>query len=77
MLDAAAEVLGAVRREKTAQKRSMRARVATLTVVDRPEQLEALRQAEDDLREAGGIDQLALVEGTDPLVTVALAREDG
>jgi valyl-tRNA synthetase len=75
-LEMAAEVLGAVRREKTTQKRSMRARLARLTVVDTAERLELLRQAEGDLRDAGGVDELVLVEGADPRVTVELAAEE-
>jgi valyl-tRNA synthetase len=76
VLDAAAEVLGAVRRQKTAEKRSMRARVARCTVVDAPARLEALRQAEGDLKDAGALDQLVLVEGDAPEVTVVLAAEE-
>jgi valyl-tRNA synthetase len=63
VLDIAAEVLGAVRREKTAAKRSMRARVARLTVTDTAERLALLDQARGDLVDAGGVDELLLVEG--------------
>ena len=42
VLEVVAEVLGQVRRAKTAAKRSMRAPVATLTVADTPERLAAL-----------------------------------
>jgi valyl-tRNA synthetase len=74
VLDAVAEVLGAVRKEKTAHKRSMRARVAGLTVVDRAERLDHLRSARRDLLDAGVIDPegLALVDGEPPSVAVRL-----
>ncbi len=75
VLDAAAEVLGAVRRQKTTEKRSMRARVARCTVVDRALRLDALRLAEGDLAEAGGLDELVLVEGVEPSVEVVLAPD--
>jgi valyl-tRNA synthetase len=76
VLEATAEVLGAVRRQKTTEKRSMRARVARCTVVDRAGRLDALRLAEADLGEAGGIDELVLVEGEEPGVTIVLAPDD-
>ena len=74
VLDAATEVLAAVRKEKTTHKRSMRARVASLTVVDLPDRLEHLRAAERDLLDAGGIEPggLALREGGPASVTVVL-----
>jgi valyl-tRNA synthetase len=63
VLDVVASVLSEIRRAKTAAKRSMRARVVTLRVVDDPERLSLLRQAEDDLRAAGGVDDLEMVPG--------------
>jgi valyl-tRNA synthetase len=75
VLDVAAEVLGAVRRAKTAAKRSMRATVARLTVVDNPERLALLAQAEGDLREAGGVVELTTRPG-EPDVEVELADEE-
>jgi valyl-tRNA synthetase len=74
VLDAAAEVLGAIRREKTAHKRSMRARVAKLTVVDSANRLDLLRSARRDLLDAGGIDPegFVLAEGEPPSVSVLL-----
>ena len=62
MLDVAAQVLGAVRRAKTANKRSMRARVAQLTVFGPPDVLEAVFLAQGDLIDAGGIDNLVTEE---------------
>jgi hypothetical protein len=49
--------------------------VATLTVSDTQERIAALRSAEDDLRDAGGV--LSLVTGVsdDPDVDVVLADE--
>ena len=72
VLEVAAHVLAAVRKEKTAQKRSMRARVARLTVTDRPERLALVELARDDLVDAGGVDELVLVEG-EPSVEVILS----
>ena len=76
VLDAVAAVLAAVRKEKTAQKRSMRARVASLTVVDHPQRLDHLRSARRDLLDAGGIDAegLVLQEGEPSSVTVLLDK---
>jgi hypothetical protein len=51
--------------------------VATLTVVDEPQRLALLGQAGDDLRDAGGVDELALTPGGPPGVVVELAREEG
>ena len=53
MLDTAASALGEIRKEKTTAHVSMRARVATLTVIDTPERLALLRLAETDVRDAG------------------------
>ena len=76
VLDATAEVLGAVRREKTAQKRSMRAVVSGLRVVDTDERLGHLLAGGSDLMEAGGIVDWTLVAGPEPSVTVELAPEE-
>ena len=63
VLTVAAEVLGAVRREKTAHKRSMRARVALLTVTGPEATLAAVEAARGDLVDAGGVDELVLAPG--------------
>ncbi len=76
VLDVTAEVLGAVRREKTAQKRSMRALVSGLIVVDTDERLAHLLAGGADLMDAGGITDWTLITGADPSVTVELAPED-
>ncbi len=75
VLDMAAHVLGEVRKAKTAERVSMRAAVAKLTVVDDPERLALLGQAESDLRDAGGVVELVQRPGP-PEVVVELARTD-
>jgi valyl-tRNA synthetase len=75
VLSVVAGVLGAVRRAKTTAKRSMRAPVARLTVVDDPARLALLAQAESDLRDAGGIVELVTTPGP-PDVIVELGEEE-
>ena len=75
VLTAAAEVLGVVRREKTTHKRSMRARVARLTVSGPPETLAAVAGARGDIVDAGGVDELLTEEGDTFSVTVVLADD--
>jgi valyl-tRNA synthetase len=75
VLAAAAEVLGAVRREKTAHKRSMRARVARLAVTAPPATLAAVEAARSDLTDAGGVEELVLAPGDVLSVEVELADE--
>jgi valyl-tRNA synthetase len=76
LLSVVAEVLGAVRREKTVAKKSMRARVARCTVRGPAGALAAIRAGQGDLVEAGGIDDLELAEGGEELaVAVELAPE--
>ena len=72
----AAEVLGAVRREKTAHKRSMRARVALLTVTGPPATLAAVEAARGDIVDAGGVDELVVAVG-DALVGGGAAGRRG
>lgn len=62
VLDVAAEVLGAVRRVKTENKRSMRARVATLTVTARRAVLLDVEAARSDIVDAGGVDDFVTQE---------------
>jgi valyl-tRNA synthetase len=62
VLDVAAEVLGAVRRQKTTQKRSMRARVATLTVTANRPALRDIEAAWEDIIDAGGVDDFVTTE---------------
>ena len=75
VLAVAAEVLGAVRREKTAHKRSMRSRVARLTVAGPPATLAAVEAARQDIADAGGVDELVVASGDALTVDVRLADE--
>ena len=77
VLDALSEVLAAVRRTKTAARRSMRAPVARLEIVGPAPWLAAVAAGRDDLVDAGGVlaDGLVLTEG-EPDVRVTLA-DDG
>jgi valyl-tRNA synthetase len=75
VLDVASEVLAAVRREKTAHKRSMRARVAQLTVTAPPSVLRDVEAARGDLVDAGGVDDLVTEEGDALSVKVELADD--
>jgi len=75
VLDVAAEVLAAVRREKTAHKRSMRARVSTLTITAPPAVLADVEGARHDLIAACGVDDLVTEEGATLTVNVELAEE--
>ncbi len=75
VLSAAAGVLAAVRREKTSQKRSMRAKVSLLVVSGPPATLAAVDAARGDLTDAGGVEELQLVEAESFSVAVSLADE--
>jgi valyl-tRNA synthetase len=75
VLDVASEVLAAVRREKTTHKRSMRARVATLTITAPPAVLLDVEAARGDLVDAGGVDDLVTEEGDALSVKVELADD--
>jgi len=59
----AADVLGGVRKHKALAKVSLRVPVQRLVVHDTPERLKRLEHALDDVREAGSIDTVELVEG--------------
>jgi valyl-tRNA synthetase len=65
-LTVAAEVLGEVRKTKSAGKVSMRTEVARLTVTDIPERLAALRTVQVDVLGAGKIADLIMVEAQEP-----------
>jgi valyl-tRNA synthetase len=73
ILAVAAEVLGEIRKAKSESKRSMRTAVDRAVVTDTPERLALLRFAEADLRGAGVITDLELVEGEALAVEVSLA----
>jgi valyl-tRNA synthetase len=76
VLEVAADILGQVRRAKTTAKRSMRSPVAVLTVTGSAERIDALRLAEDDLIEAGGVGSLVTRVAEVDSVEVVLADED-
>jgi valyl-tRNA synthetase len=75
VLSVVSQVLAVVRRAKTTAKRSMRAPVAKLTVIDDPARLALLAQAEGDLRDAGGIVELETRAGA-PDVIVELGDQE-
>jgi valyl-tRNA synthetase len=78
VLDVAAQVLAAVRREKTAHKRSMRARVRQLTITGPRAVLLDVEAARGDLVDACGVDDLVTEEdeeSEDLVVDVQLADE--
>jgi valyl-tRNA synthetase len=74
VLGAAAELLAAVRREKTAAKRSMRTEVARCVQEGPAELVALLEAARRDLVDAGGIVELVLAEGPERL-EIELADE--
>jgi len=73
VLHVAAEVLGQVRKAKTAEKKSLRADVESAVVRGTPEQLAALDRARGDVVEAGRIAELRTEPGDELLVEVTLA----
>jgi valyl-tRNA synthetase len=75
MLTTAAEVLGAIRRAKTTEKRSMRAAVRLVVVAGPSETLAAVEAARGDLIDAGGVEELRTEEAATFAVTVELPPE--
>jgi valyl-tRNA synthetase len=75
VLAVAAAVLGEVRRAKSEAKRSMRAPVASVTVTDSADRLALLARAAADVRSAGNVASLEMVEGDAFSVEVTLASE--
>jgi valyl-tRNA synthetase len=75
ILPVAAEVLSEIRRAKSEAKRSMRAEVTLVSVVDTPERLACLRAAGADVQAAGVVADLISSEGAELAVTVELAPE--
>ena len=70
------EVLGAVRKAKSEAQRSMRAPVERVVVRDTPERIAALQLALDDLKEAGSVREVVLVQSDGASdVEVALADD--
>ena len=68
----AADVLGHVRRAKTEAKQSMKAAVRRVTVTDTSDRLAALKSVESDIRDAGTVAAVDVVEGDTFLVEVEL-----
>ena len=73
-LTVAAEVLGRVRKAKSDAKVSQRAAVAVLAVTDTAERLAAFLLAENDVRDAGTVEEVTTHEGVDPAVEVTLVE---
>jgi valyl-tRNA synthetase len=73
VLEVIAGVLSQVRKAKTDRHLSMRAPVAHLRVCDAPDRVAALRRAEADLRDAGGIETIEIAESDAASVEVDLA----
>ena len=65
VLKVAAEVLGQIRKAKSDAKRSVRAEVARVKVVDTGPRLAAVQAVREDLRSAGNVAELLTVELTD------------
>ena len=76
VFDVAAEVLGRVRRTKSEARRSVRAPVERVAVTDVSSRLERLGRADAEVREAGAVAQLVLIEGDAFEVDVVLS-DDG
>ncbi|MDQ4131653.1 MAG: valine--tRNA ligase [Actinomycetota bacterium] len=74
VLDMASDVLGHVRKAKTAARVSLRAEVARVTVRDSHDRLAALAEADADLRQAGHIADLTAEEADAQSVDVVLAE---
>ncbi len=77
VFETAAAVLGAVRKAKTEQQRSLRTEAARVVVRDDPARLALLRSALDDVREAARARVIDPVEGQPPAVEVELVEPDG
>jgi valyl-tRNA synthetase len=75
VLTVAADVLGAIRRAKTTEKRSMRAKVRRLTVAGPSHTLAAVEAARGDIADAGGVEELQLLEADAFSVSIELALE--
>jgi valyl-tRNA synthetase len=70
------DVLGELRKAKTTAKRRMRTPVRRLTIAGSPAQLELLATVEDDLRNAGNVEEFATAVG-DWSVEVELGDDPG
>jgi valyl-tRNA synthetase len=72
----AAEVLGEIRKAKTAAKRSLRTETRRVVVQATPEHLRLLAMASDDVCAAGRIQTLETIEAENFAVDVELASDD-
>ncbi|MCL4445561.1 MAG: valine--tRNA ligase, partial [Actinobacteria bacterium] len=70
--DVASSVLGEIRRTKSTEKRSMRARVSLVEVTDTQERITALETAAYDLVNAGNVAETAFRVGSPAKVNVTL-----
>jgi valyl-tRNA synthetase len=73
LLDVVGAAIGAARRSKTEAKRGMRTVITSMTVTDTAEHIAALKLSEQDLRDAGGIQQLTYVVGDAASFDIVLA----
>jgi valyl-tRNA synthetase len=76
LFDLAAQVLTEVRKAKTTAKRSLRAEVDAVVVTGPAAALDAVRAAEQDLRDAGRVAAVSYAEGPELTVEVTLAPEE-
>lgn len=76
VFDVASDVLGAIRKAKSDQRRSLRTRVTRAVVRDTGERLRALESALPDVREAGNVAELAIEDAAEPSVDVELEALD-
>ena len=72
VFDAAAGVLGGIRKEKTTSKRSMRTPVVSVTITDAPAVLHAVDLARSDLIDAGGLTGPFTLREGEPAIEVEL-----
>jgi valyl-tRNA synthetase len=75
-LEVTAEALGEVRKAKSSARAPMRAPVRRVLVRDTSTRLAALELGAEDLRQAGAIELLELLQGEEFSVEVELAQED-
>ena len=75
VFDVAADAIAQIRKVKTEARVSLRTPVVRATITDTPERAAALRQAADDVREAGAIGELVIHDG-EPDVDVELAAPE-
>jgi valyl-tRNA synthetase len=74
--EVAADVLGEIRKAKTSQQKSLRAEVELAVVRDTPERLRALQAVHTDVKQAGHVRALELLESDEFSVDVELAESD-